>query len=182
MAIFGLTMAIPFVFLSLAPGKVKAMPSAGQWMDTLKVSLGYVELAAALKFVSVVDFAFGWQILPRELFLMIWAAIFGMWAMFLFGILRKAGTVNEGVSNGRMAAGMGVTLLTAYFLFGAMGNRLDSIMTGFIPGYSNALHVASSGGAKAKHPYEMIKDDPDKAVEVAVADDKLLLYNFTGFN
>jgi thiol:disulfide interchange protein DsbD len=185
MAIFGATMAFPFVFLSLMPTKVKAMPRSGEWMDTLKISLGFVELAAALKFASMVDFAFGWQILPRELFLFLWTAIFGMWAMFLFGILRKAGSPNEGVGAGRMASGMFVTLLATYFLFGALGNKLDSVMTGFIPGYSNSLVSTSAGGRSVKkHPgdHELIFDDQKHAIEVARAEDKLLLYNFTGFN
>jgi thiol:disulfide interchange protein DsbD len=184
MAIFGATMACPFVFLSLVPGKVKAMPRSGEWMETLKVSLGFVELAAALKFVSMVDFAFGWQILPRELFLFLWTAIFGMWAMYLFGILRKAGTPNEGVGAGRMASGMLVTLLATYFLFGALGNKLDAVMTGFIPGYSNSL-VSSAGGRAARGhagDHTLILDDQKHAIEVAKAEDKLLLYNFTGFN
>jgi cytochrome c biogenesis protein CcdA len=189
MAIFGLTMAAPFVLLSLMPTKVKAMPRSGEWMETLKVSLGFVELAAAFKFVSMVDFAFGWQILPRELFLLLWTAIFGLWAMYLFGILRKAGTPNEGVSGGRMAGGMAVTLLATYFLFGALGYRLDFYMTNFVPGYSAesvlARHDGKAGGEKGhavagKH--RIVLDDDVRAVELAKVEDKLLLYNFTGFN
>jgi thiol:disulfide interchange protein len=182
MAIFGLTMAIPFMLLSLAPGRVKAMPKSGEWMETLKISLGFVELAAAFKFVSMVDFARGWQALPRELFLILWTVIFGLWAMFLFGILRKAGTVNEGVSNGRMAGGMLVSLLAAYFFFGAMGNRLDAIMTGFIPQYSNSLVSKSDGQKTSPTKHAIVKDDPDAAIELAQKEGKLLLYNFTGFN
>jgi thiol:disulfide interchange protein DsbD len=191
MAIFGLTMAAPFVFLALMPTKVKSMPRSGEWMETLKISLGFVELAAALKFVSMVDFAMGWQALPRELFLMLWVAIFAMWALFLFGILRKAGTPNEGVSAGRMASGMFVTLLTAYFFFGALGYKLDFYTTNFIPGYSAESVMARGGGksgdetggnghALGKHT--VVLDDQPKAIQVAKADDKLLLYNFTGFN
>lgn len=185
MAIFGATMALPFVALSLAPTKVKAMPRSGEWMETLKVSLGFVELAAALKFASMVDFAFGWQILPRELFLLLWTAIFGLWAMYLFGVLRSAGSgPNEGVGGGRMAAGMFVTLLATYFLFGALGNKLDAVMTGFIPGYSNSLvsKADGKGGKKQLGDHVIVYDDMPRAIEVAKADDKLLLYNFTGFN
>ncbi|MFN9332062.1 MAG: protein-disulfide reductase DsbD family protein, partial [Planctomycetota bacterium] len=185
MAIFGATMALPFVLLSLVPTKVKAMPRSGEWMETLKVSLGFVELAAALKFVSMVDFAFGWQALPRELFLLLWTAIFGLWALYLFGVLRKAGSgPNEGVGGGRMAAGMFVTLLATYFLFGALGNKLDSVMTGFIPGYSNSLvsKADGKGGKKQLGDHVIVYDDMARAIEVAKADDKLLLYNFTGFN
>lgn len=181
MAVFGLTMAIPFMALSLMPGRVKSMPKSGQWMETLKISLGFVELAAAFKFVSMVDFARGWQALPRELFLLLWAAIFILWAMFLFGILRKAGTVNEGVGSGRMASGMIVTLLATYFVFGAMGNRLDKVMTSFIPNYSNA--IASSGDHSAPtSAHSLVYDDPAAAMARAIKEDKLLLYNFTGFN
>ena len=182
MGIFGLTMAIPFMALSLAPTKVKAMPKSGEWMDTLKISLGFVELAAAFKFVSMVDIAFGWDALPRELFLMLWAAVFGLWALYLFGVIRKAGTESMGVSSGRMAAGMVVTLLATYFLFGAMGNRMDKIMTGFVPAYSNRIVMKGEGGGPKVEGHVVVKDDPQRAVEVAKAEGKLVLYNFTGFN
>lgn len=182
MGIFGLTMAIPFMALSLAPTKVKAMPKSGEWMETLKISLGFVELAAAFKFVSMVDIYFGWDALPRELFLMLWAAVFGLWALYLFGVLRKAGTPSMGVGNGRMAGGMIVTLLATYFLFGAMGNRMDKIMTGFVPAYSNRIVMKGEGGGPKVEGHVIVKDDPQKAIEVAKAEDKLVLYNFTGFN
>jgi hypothetical protein len=130
----------------------------------------------------MVDFALGWQALPRELFLMLWAAIFGLWAMYLFGILRKAGTVNEGVSSARMASGMFVTLLAAYFLFGALGNRLDKVMTSFIPGYSNAIASKAGGHDAKKSAHIIVYDDPEQAMERAKKEGKLLLYNFTGFS
>lgn len=191
MGIFGLTMALPFVVLSLMPTKVKAMPKSGEWMETLKISLGFVELAAAFKFVSMVDFYFGWQILPRELFLLLWTAIFLLWAGYLFGVLRKAGTPSMGVGNGRMAGGMVVTLLATYFLFGALGYKVDFYLTNFIPGYSAQSVIARGGGGGdglegggdhvlGKH--RIVLDDQPKAVALAQATDKLLLYNFTGFN
>jgi len=182
MGIFGLTMAIPFMALSLMPTKVKAMPKSGEWMETLKISLGFVELAAAFKFVSMVDIYFGWDALPRELFLMLWAAIFGLWALYLFGVIRKADTPSMGVGAGRMAGGMIVTLLATYFLFGAMGNRMDKIMTGFVPAYSNRIAMKGEGGAAKVMGHVVVKDDPQQAIEVARSDGKLVLYNFTGFN
>ena len=75
MAVFGLTMAVPFVFLSLVPGKLQAMPRSGEWMNTLKVFLGFVEVAAALKFISNADMAWRWEWLSRELFLYTWAGV-----------------------------------------------------------------------------------------------------------
>ena len=185
MAVFGLTMALPFVVLALVPTKVKQMPRSGEWMDTLKISLGFVELAASFKFLSQVDIAFGWQLLPRELFLLLWTAIFLLWAMFLFGILRKAGTVNEGVGGGRMAAGMVVSLLAAYFAFGALGYRLDFVMTNFVPAYSGTPVVERANGKQGSGhttAHALVKDDAATAVALAKREGKLLLYNFTGFN
>jgi thiol:disulfide interchange protein DsbD len=182
MGVFGLTMALPFVVLALVPTRVKQMPRSGEWMETLKVSLGFVEFAASFKFLSQVDIALGWQILPRELFLMLWAAIFGLWAMYLFGILRKAGSANDGVGAGRMASGMLVSLLATYFLFGALGNRLDFLMTNFVPSYSAGVVVARADGHAREAPYDLVKDDAPAAVALASREGKLLLYNFTGFN
>jgi thiol:disulfide interchange protein DsbD len=151
-------------------------------METLKVSLGFVELAASFKFLSMVDIALGWQILPRELFLMLCATIVALWALYLFGILRKAGTANEGVGSGRMASGMLVSLLATYLLFGALGNRLDFLITTFAPSYSASVVAARPGGQAHEAPYELVKDDAPAAVALAKREGKLLLYNFTGFN
>ncbi|GAB4138356.1 MAG: hypothetical protein Fur0037_04050 [Planctomycetota bacterium] len=188
MAVFGLTMAAPFVFLALMPARVKEMPRSGEWMETLKVSLGFVELAATLKFVSMVDFALAWRVLPRELFLMLWAAIFALWAMYLFGAIRKKGAAIDGVGNGRMAAGIAVFLLAAYFFFGAMGFKLDFFMTNFVPGYSaqSVLARADASGSRNElahlGQHEIVLDDQEAAVAAAKRSGKLLLYNFTGFN
>ncbi|MCA8950810.1 MAG: hypothetical protein KDE27_15005 [Planctomycetes bacterium] len=193
MAIFGLTMAIPFVALALMPTKVKAMPRSGEWMETLKISLGFVELAAVLKFLSVVDLSLGWSFLNRELFLLLTGAIFLLWAMFLFGFLPKQGVPYAGVGAGRQATGMFVVLFAVYLLSGAMGHRLDFYTTSFAPPYSASFVEGfgpGSGGAGgegdghgvATTGHIIIKDDPVRALEVAKAEDKLLLYNFTGFN
>ncbi|MCA8976754.1 MAG: hypothetical protein KDC98_18675 [Planctomycetes bacterium] len=183
MGIFGLTMAIPFVALALMPTKVKAMPRSGEWMETLKISLGFVELAAVLKFVSMVDLALGWQFMNRELFLMMTAAIFALWAMFLFGFLRKAGEPYAGVGPGRQGTGMFVVLVAVYLFSGALGYRLDKYMTSFAPPYSAELVMSRGGHSEAESKYHtIVYDDPARSIVVAKEEDKLLLYNFTGFN
>jgi thiol:disulfide interchange protein len=78
MGVFGATMAVPFVLLSLVPGALTSMPKSGEWMHTIKVFLGFLELAAALKFLSNADLAWRWDSLPRELFLYLWAGIFAV--------------------------------------------------------------------------------------------------------
>lgn len=182
MAIFGLTMAIPFVALALMPNKVKAMPRSGEWMDTLKISLGFVELAAVLKFVSMVDIALGWQLLNRELFLMLTATILLLWAMFLFGFMRKQGEPYAGVGPGRQGTGMVVVLLAVYLLSGAFGHRLDIVMTSFAPSYHADLVVQRGGGEAKAKGHTVVYDNPAQAMVAAKDEDKLLLYNFTGFN
>ncbi|MEO0661221.1 MAG: cytochrome c biogenesis protein CcdA, partial [Planctomycetota bacterium] len=97
MAAFGATMAAPFVVLALLPGKASAMPSAGAWMNTLKVFMGFVELAAALKFISNADIAQQWMLLPREVFLALWTVISVVAGLFLLGRVNLKGESPDGM-------------------------------------------------------------------------------------
>lgn len=171
MGVFGLTMAAPFVFLALLPGRVKALPKSGQWMNTLKVALGFVELAAALKFFSNVDLALGWQLLPRETFLIAWAFVFVVLALFLFGMMGYRGVPIEGVSKARNGCGLLSLAFAFYCLFGTMGFPLDPIMTAFEPPYR----------LRPVDEHTIVKDDHDGAMALAARDGKLVLVNFTGF-
>ena len=171
MAVFGLTMAAPFVFLALLPGRVKALPKSGEWMHTLKVSLGFVELAAALKFFSNVDLARGWNILPREVFLITWAFAFVLLALFLFGLLGPRGEPVVGTSKVRTTTGIASLALAFYCLFGTMGFALDPIMTAFEPPYR----------LRPVDEHTIVKDDHDAATVLAAREKKYLLVNFTGF-
>jgi thiol:disulfide interchange protein DsbD len=182
MAVFGLTMAIPFVLLSLLPAKLRAIPRSGEWMHVLKVFLGFVEVAAALKFLSNTDLVWQWQVLSRELFLSLWAAIFFAAALFLFGMLRMEGESEAGVGPKRMLGGLASLLFAAYCAYGALGNSLDGVMTAIAPPYSNrtaALSAADAGQERATHA--IVKDDYQAARELAVREKKGLLVNFTGY-
>jgi len=145
MTVFGLTMAVPFVLLSLVPGRIKAMPRSGEWMNTVKVTLGFVELAAALKFFSNTDLVWHWGWLSRELFLTFWMGIFGVAALYLFGLIRMQGAQGE-ISPGRMVTGLLFVLLALYCGNGALGSTLDPVMTAILPNYSTRL----GGGAGAE--------------------------------
>lgn len=170
MAIFGLTMAIPFVFLALVPAAMSAMPSSGMWMNTLKIFLGFVEVAAALKFLSNVDLVLEWKALPREIFLFQWAAIFGLAGYYLLGRVRFKGETGE-IGPGRLVASLGVLLLAVYFASGAVGNRLDWVTESIAPNYGRC--VEDTG-------WEIVEDDFDKAREIAQDKKRLLLLNITG--
>ncbi len=179
MAVFGLTMAIPFMALSMVPGKVKALPRSGEWMHTLKVTLGFVEIAAALKFISNVDLVWKWGFLSRELFLFLWMGIFVVAALYLFGLIRLQGESTHEISPGRMLAGLFFALFSFYCAYGAVGNAMDPIMTAIIPPYSNS---SAGGGAKsaAADRHTIVEDDYEGALALARDQGKRLLVNFTG--
>lgn len=83
---FAVALAIPFAFFAMFPTLLKSAPKSGGWMNVLKVVLGFIELAFALKFLSVADLAYGWHILDRETFLALWIAIFSLLGLYLLGI------------------------------------------------------------------------------------------------
>lgn len=171
MAVFGLTMAAPFVVLALLPGRVKALPRSGEWMNTLKVSLGFIELAAALKFLSNVDVGLGLQVYPREVFLISWAFVFTLLALFLFGLFRYRNEPVVGSSGLRNGFGIASMAFAFYCLFGTMGFALDPIMTAFEPPYR----------LRAIEEHSIVKDDYEAALALARKEHKLVLVNFTGF-
>ena len=85
---FSIGLAIPFALFALFPSLLKSIPKSGGWMNTIKVVLGFIELAFALKFLSVADLAYGWRLLDREVFLSIWIALFGLLGAYLMGWIR----------------------------------------------------------------------------------------------
>ncbi len=187
MAVFGLTIAVPFVFLSMVPAKVKALPKSGEWMHTLKVWLGFVEVAAALKFLSNADLVWGWGILSRELFLWLWAGIFFAAAAYLFAWIRTKDAYGAEdaatISPKRMVWGVGTFLFAVYCMYGALGHSVDPIMTALAPNYSTAIAGSGTAGSSAATAkgHVIVKDDYDAALARAASEGKLLLVNFTGF-
>jgi Thiol:disulfide interchange protein len=85
---FALALAIPFALFAIFPNMLQAMPKSGGWLNTVKVVLGFLELAFALKFLSVADLAYGWGILDREVFLVLWIVIFALLGFYLLGKIR----------------------------------------------------------------------------------------------
>ncbi len=85
---FAIALALPFTLFAMFPSWLKSMPKSGGWMNTVKVVLGFVELAFALKFLSVADLAYGWRILDRETFLALWIALFALLGMYLLGKIK----------------------------------------------------------------------------------------------
>ena len=188
MAVFGLTMAVPFVILSLLPGRARSLPRSGEWMHVIKVFLGFVEAAAALKFFSNADLLWKWEVLSRELFLLLWTGIFLVAALYLFGVFRLHGEEHMTIGPGRMVGALTTLLFSLYCLYGFFGYRLDQyVMVPLVPPYSaprDVVGAATGGGGKHAQPLDghtIIENDFDKALALARTERKPLLVNFTGY-
>jgi thiol:disulfide interchange protein DsbD len=165
------------VALALVPGRIKKMPKSGEWMNTLKFSLGFVELAASLKFLSNADVVQNWEILSREVFLLAWGVLGIALALYLLGVTRLFG---RPATLGAKRVGFALVSLVfaLYCLWGFSGKTMDETMTAIIPPYSGgrispALYTIDAG-------WPMIVDDFDRAAALAREEKKLLLVNFTG--
>ena len=96
---FALALALPFTLFALFPAWLKQAPKSGSWMNILKVTLGFIELAFALKFFSVADLAYGWHLLDREVFLSLWIVIFALLGTYLCGWLKFQSDVPPAMNN-----------------------------------------------------------------------------------
>jgi len=171
MGVFGLTMAIPFVFLSLSPKALQAMPRSGMWMKTLKVTLGIVELGLVLKFVSNVDMAWETFVIGRETFLALWAMSFLAAALYLFGFFDLFSKDRAPIGRGRIVAGVLITAMTVYLLSGVTGRRLGARMEAFFP-------VIERDYGKA---FLAVSDDFEKGLALAQEKGVPVFLHFTGF-
>ncbi|MCA8962154.1 MAG: hypothetical protein KDC38_16625, partial [Planctomycetes bacterium] len=127
MVAFSATFAVPFFFLALFPKILKGMPRSGGWLNAVKVVLGFVELAAAFKFLAVVPLnGFGINALFREMVFLIWAVLFVLCALYLFGWVRfKNDSKLERRSLPRLGFVVGALALAAYFGYGATGRLIE---------------------------------------------------------
>ena len=146
---FSSALALPFMLFAMFPGWMNSLPKSGGWLNTVKVSLGFLELALAFKFLSNADLVVQAHLLEREVFLAIWIAIFGTWAMYLFGKLTLPhDSPMSHLSIGRLFMAIFVTIFTIYLIPGLWGAPLK-IISGFPPPmtYSESPNgIGTSGG------------------------------------
>jgi len=152
---FSTAIALPFMLFALFPGWLNSLPKSGGWLNTVKVSLGFLELALAFKFLSNADLVVQAHWLERETFLAIWIAIFGAWALYLFGkITLPHDSPLSHISVGRLLLGLFVLAFTIYMIPGLFGAPVKWI-SAFPPPptYSESpngiLHNAASTNEKA---------------------------------
>src|SRR5690606_13724765 len=147
---FSIALAVPFVLFAGFPSLLKSMPKSGGWLNSVKVVLGFLELALALKFLSNVDLAYHWNWLDREVFLALWIAIFGLMGLYLIGKVRFAhDTPLEHLSVPRTVLAVVVFAFVIYMVPGMWGAPLKSI-SAFLPPSATQdfdLSVTASGTA-----------------------------------
>ncbi|MFC4740410.1 cytochrome c biogenesis protein CcdA [Flavobacterium ponti] len=193
---FSLAIALPFALFAAFPGWMNSLPKSGGWLNTVKVSLGFLELALAFKFLSNADLVLQAHWLEREVFLAIWIVIFGAWAVYLFGkITLPHDSPLSHISVGRLFLALLVSIFTVYLIPGLWGAPLK-LISGFPPpmtysespngvGYKNQGIVGATAtlpehahfsehGIVAFHDY-------DKGLAYAKEVGKPVLLDFTGY-
>jgi len=155
---FSLALALPFMFFALFPGWLNSLPKSGGWLNSVKVFLGFLELALAFKFLSNADLVLQLHWLEREVFIAIWIAIFGMLAMYLFGKIRLPhDSPVLHISVGRLGLGLLTLSFTLYLIPGLWGAPLK-LVSGFPPPmqYSESPngvgYTGSMGGSFSSEP------------------------------
>ena len=146
---FSLAIALPFMLFAMFPGWLNSMPKSGGWLNTVKVSLGFLELAFAFKFLSNADLVLQKHLLERELFIAIWIAIFAAWALYLFGkyMLPHDYEKADKIGVGRLMMAIIVTTFTFYMIPGLWGAPLK-ILSGLTPpvNYAESASGFGNGG------------------------------------
>jgi len=172
---FSLALAIPFFLFALFPSWLQGTPRSGGWMNTVKVVLGFIELALSLKFLSVADLAYGWHILDRETFLALWIAIFLLLALYLLGKFnfKHYGEADSSVGTVRFVLAMVSLAFTVYLIPGLWGAPLKSVSAFVPPLYTQDFNLY--GGKLAEF------SDFDKALEAARRDGKPVFVDFSGY-
>lgn len=172
---FAIALAIPFTVFALFPTMLKKMPKSGGWLNTVKVVLGFIELALSLKFLSVADLAYGWRILDRETFIALWIAIFGVMGLYLLGMFRfksDGDPKSPGIGVMRFFLALVSLSFTAYLVPGLWGAPLKATSAFVPPLYTQDFNLY--GGEQVEY------DDFDEGMKAAAAQGKPVFIDFSG--
>ena len=177
---FAVALALPFTLFALFPSWLKQAPKSGSWMNTLKVVLGFVELAFALKFFSVADLAYGWHLLDREVFLSLWIVIFALLGAYLCGWLRFQS--DEVMGDGQRRAmpvvcimGGLVSLAFAVYMVPGLWGAPCKAVSAFAPPMNTQDFNLNTKTVEARFT------DYEAGMAAARAEGKPVMIDFTGF-
>ncbi len=172
---FAIALAIPFTLFAMFPSLLKSAPKSGGWMNVVKVTLGFIELAFALKFLSVADLAYGWHILDREVFLALWIVIFGLLGVYLLGWL-KFPHDDEGHRTNvpQFFLAMASLAFAIYMIPGLWGAPLKAISAFAPPMNTQDFNLQKTSTEPRFKDYEL-------GMSAARAEGKPVIIDFTGF-
>ena len=172
---FAFALALPFTLFAMFPSWLKQMPKSGGWMNVIKVTLGFLELAFALKFLSVADLAYGWRLLDRETFLALWIVIFGLLGFYLLGKIKFPHDDDEdSVSVPRFFMALCSLAFAVYMIPGLWGAPLKAV-SAFAPPMNTQDFNLYKNEVHAKF------DDFDAGMEYARRNGKPVMLDFTGY-
>ena len=172
---FAIALALPFTLFALFPSWLKSMPKSGGWMNVIKVTLGFLELAFALKFLSVADLAYGWRILDRETFLALWIVLFALLGFYLLGKVKFPHDDDATkVSVPRFFMALASLAFAVYMLPGLWGAPLKAV-SAFAPPMQTQDFNLYNNEVHAKF------DDYDLGMEYARQHGKPVMLDFTGY-
>jgi thiol:disulfide interchange protein DsbD len=180
MAGFGFALALPFALFALFPGWLNSLPKSGGWLTSVKVVLGFLELAMAIKFLSNADLVKHWGLLKREVFFAIWIIIGFCIVLYLFGKIRfPHDSPIKKLSKGRIALALIFLAFTLYLIPGVTNTKYAnrSLISGFPP----PLNYSIYGEDAAKGVEANVVNDYEKALKLAKEQNKPLLLDFTGW-
>ena len=171
---FAIALALPFTLFALFPSWLKSMPKSGGWMNVIKVSLGFLELAFALKFLSVADLAYGWRILDRETFLALWIVIFALLGFYLLGKIKFPHDDDDNkVSVPRFFMALFSLAFAVYMIPGLWGAPLKAV-SAFAPPLNTQDFNLFNNEVHAKF------DNFDMGMQYAKENGKPVMLDFTG--
>ena len=171
---FAIALALPFTLFALFPSWLKSMPKSGGWMNVIKVSLGFLELAFALKFLSVADLAYGWRILDRETFLALWIVIFALLGFYLLGKIKFPHDDDDNkVSVPRFFLALFSLAFAVYMVPGLWGAPLKAV-SAFAPPLNTQDFNLFNNEVHAKF------DNFDMGMQYAKENGKPVMLDFTG--
>ncbi len=177
---FGLALGIPFAIFALFPGMLGSLPKSGGWLNTVKVVLGFVELALAVKFLSNADLVKNWGLLPREIFFGLWILIGIGLALYLFGLIKfPHDSPLKKLSFPRIATGILTAAFVIYLLPGLTNTKYANrqLLSGFPPPLFYSLYEK-----KSECPLDLdCYKDYEKGLAVAKKENKPILLDFTGW-
>ena len=176
---FALALALPFTLFAMFPSWLKSAPKSGSWMTTLKVVLGFIELAFAFKFLSVADLAYGWHILDREVFLSIWIVIFALLGAYLCGWLKFqvdeiGGEKNKPMSVACIMGGMASLAFAVYMVPGLWGAPCKAVSAFAPPMNTQDFNLNPKVVEAEFHDFE-------SGMAVARSKGKPVFLDFTGY-